>query len=1181
MAESRNRDLATSLGQAVKNNTITTDGSLSVVGLTAYDSAGLLPSSYDSNNAGTLGFAEDSDKLYIHTGQGWFNIAIINTTPIFTASPSASYELATDATAYKNGTATVITLAARDSEGFPVTFSATGNSAFNNIAHVDKDSAAGFIFTVEPKSQDSVGEAAPAAGTLTFSVTDGINTASATSTFSLLFDQSVANSEGTTFFLGATGNNLGNGLVGTTDESDSPHTLANATVPSEKGEHAQKISYSPFAPQGYSTLFGGASDTTINFLAEATHFIKYKNGTHFAFGAPSGNSNDFTVEGWYYSTKNSANTRNIFDFRGSSTSNLNIAIEINSADGRLIARAGSSAVGITGGTGSHASTDGVFKDFEWNHVAWVRNATTSKIYINGCECMSFTDNNNYVSAGTGGDNYFVLGRTCPGNTGATDDARYVGYVRDFRVVKGTAVYTANFAPPTAPLQTITNTEFLICNKPYIQGMGREAAAGKGSFMSSSTGPVSEGIAFVAFSPYKIQNQWSAAAHGGCLNDLGRIQASGHADFQFGTSTDFTIELWFLDRYAEGDQNVNISLLDTRTTSGNGWHIYMYSHSSGHIVKVEYGTTSSSTVLLSSTIHIDFILGTWNHIAFTRSGSTHKLFHNGEQITTSGTSVDWNSSGALLIGSQGSSAYPIYIGPMRIVKGTAVYSGNFYPPTAPFTKTGSTYKSLKDPGNDNSTTVNNSITASETVFLLNFAPNAGDRAGMAGFAFQGQMQDQDPRIYDGPVSNTGSQKYSVPSVLWDKTDYEYMEIGNNAIEHLQFPNVFSNEAFTFEGWIQWSGTAETQNGLDPNIVQFASAANITDASFAGLYADVSNSGKLQMTMGSTVSSTGSAVEFSNISGANLLDGNWHHIVLCRHKYNGRISLYVDGTRHNSQAIYTGRLAKNGYKALGGGTYITSGGFRYTGGWNGNMSQMRLKKGVTMYPQHIRKETLTPTTAFNSARTVGNGGGDTKLIACHASSLTDGSASNHTITSVGSAAVSNWAPNGGMKSVYFNGTSQYLTVPDSADWSMGSGAMTAEAWVWIESYQSSAIVIGQWGSPGLAWVLMFNSTTGYLRYQIYSGSAYTDVVANNTPVPLQTWTHVALIKTGSYSASFVNGDLVNQTNSTVHPQDGSSTLAIGARSDASQRFKGYISNVRVTKGSYLYNVDFTSPAEAMYG
>ena len=66
----------------------------------------------------------------------------------------------------------------------------------------------------------------------------------------------------------------------------------------------------------------------------------------------------------------------------------------------------------------------------------------------------------------------------------------------------------------------------------------------------------------------------------------------------------------------------------------------------------------------------------------------------------------------------------------------------------------------------------------------------------------------------------------------------------------------------------------------------------------------------------------------------------------------------------------------------------------------------------------------------------------------------------------------------------------------------------------------------------------------------------------------------------AAAFVNGDLVHQTSTTVHPQDSTSVLSIGGTS-SSQRFKGYISNVRVTKGSFLYNVDFTSPAEAMYG
>ena len=100
MAETRARDLAKSLGQAVKTNNIASDGSLTG-GIEVYDSSGLLPTSYDSANSGQQAFTKDSDRLYIHTGQGWFNIAIVNTTPIFTTSPAGSYVLETDATAYK------------------------------------------------------------------------------------------------------------------------------------------------------------------------------------------------------------------------------------------------------------------------------------------------------------------------------------------------------------------------------------------------------------------------------------------------------------------------------------------------------------------------------------------------------------------------------------------------------------------------------------------------------------------------------------------------------------------------------------------------------------------------------------------------------------------------------------------------------------------------------------------------------------------------------------------------------------------------------------------------------------------------------------------------------------------------------------------------------------------------
>ena len=37
-----------------------------------------------------------------------------------------------------------------------------------------------------------------------------------------------------------------------------------------------------------------------------------------------------------------------------------------------------------------------------------------------------------------------------------------GYVSDVRVINGTALYTADFTPPTAPLTAITNTKLLTC-----------------------------------------------------------------------------------------------------------------------------------------------------------------------------------------------------------------------------------------------------------------------------------------------------------------------------------------------------------------------------------------------------------------------------------------------------------------------------------------------------------------------------------------------------------------------------------------------------------------------------------------------------------------------------------------------------------------------------------------------
>ena len=1163
MAETRSRDLAKSLGQAVKTDNIASDGSLAVLGVTAYDSSGLLPASYDSNNAGSLGFAKDSDRLFVHTGQGWFNIAIINTTPIFTTSPSASYTLATDATAYNNGTATTITLAARDSEGFPLTWNYSANSAFNNIAYVSNDSS---VYTIIPKSQDSVGEATPAVGTLSFTASDGINTATASATFSLTFDTSVANSESTSFFLRANGNNLDNNTF--TDESDSPHTIVdNSSTTNENLNQANSWihSFSPLASAGYSWLFGG-----YGFDSTHSSYFAMPNNARFAFG-----TGDYTIEYWAWSDYElgTSHSRCVFDFTGSNgTANTHLRPEIFSS-GKVFVRLGSNG-------GFMNSGDFRIQNYEWYHYAFVRSSGTTKFYINGVEVHSVSDTNNYTSSGTGTNDRMIIGRAFLGTT-YSSEGRWKGYIRDFRVVKGTAVYTSNFAPPTQPLEAITNTVLLTCNTPYVKGSQRAAA---GSGFSVNNDLISK-VKVQAFSPYSVQKQWSAGTHGGSIGPRAQLKIANHADFAFGTG-DFTAEMWvWRDKEGTGNKRIWWSSLGS---SGVGISIH---ENTSNKIEVTYGTSSSETTWLIEDQALSTESGVWRHVAVSRVSGTTRLHINGDFSASSTTSVDiTNSSGFVQLCDDDGYASN---GPMRIIKGTGVYlAGDFYPPYEGFTKTGSTYYSLKETYDDSVTAVNNSIPASHTVFLANWGGwGWGDATGSHVLEPLGR---NDGTTSDGssPTSSTSSQKYSVPSIYQDKTKHQNIQTTTRAYQEAL--KIQDNEAFTIEGWMQWNGTAEQQLGMDPFILAFRATTGQTDASTSGLYADVSNGGKLTLYMGTSI--TGSSAVTLVGPSVNVLDGNWHHFALARQPnlaghgsggnsgaQAGRMALWVDGTRSTGQALFTRDMQNDGgYGGFGGHLYSISPSYRETAGWNGYYSQMRIKKGQCLYPFFPKAEifgTITPTTAFKTGTSVGNSGANTKLIACHAATLVDGSASSHTITAVGDAAVSNFAPRGDMKSVYFDGSGDYLTVPDSADWNMGSGNFTVEAWVFPLAYQTHALVVGQWTSS-YAWYLGFNSTTGYLRYQIYNGSSYTDVASNNTKVPLNRWTHIAFAKTGSYSGLFVDGDLIAQTNSTVHPQDSTSVLSIGGTS-SSQRFKGYISNVRVVKGDFLYNVDLSAPSEAIYG
>jgi hypothetical protein len=132
--------------------------------------------------AGAQAYVTSNKKLYLSNGSGWYNIALINNTPYFTTSPDASYTLD------KTGIATVVTILGADSDGHDIPqYSATGDSGFNAIATVTKDSDNGRVFVIKSIDSDGSASKTDGSGVLTFTLSDGKDSVTANSSFSIVF----------------------------------------------------------------------------------------------------------------------------------------------------------------------------------------------------------------------------------------------------------------------------------------------------------------------------------------------------------------------------------------------------------------------------------------------------------------------------------------------------------------------------------------------------------------------------------------------------------------------------------------------------------------------------------------------------------------------------------------------------------------------------------------------------------------------------------------------------------------------------------------------------------------------------------------------------------------------------------------------------------------------------------
>jgi YD repeat-containing protein len=149
-------------------------------------------------------------------------------------------------------------------------------------------------------------------------------------------------------------------------------------------------------------------------------------------------SSDFTFETWVYPVTSSSSYLAAFSKRANSATYSGIEVTIYASSGVVGAVAASSA----GSWGINFTSTATISFNAWHHVAFVRHASNFTLYLDGSAIGSGTYAGPIYEDGTG----FVVGAG-----GADGSFLFSGYLDDTRLTMGQAVYTANFAPPSAPL----------------------------------------------------------------------------------------------------------------------------------------------------------------------------------------------------------------------------------------------------------------------------------------------------------------------------------------------------------------------------------------------------------------------------------------------------------------------------------------------------------------------------------------------------------------------------------------------------------------------------------------------------------------------------------------------------------------------------------------------------------
>jgi len=319
--------------------------------------------------------------------------------------------------------------------------------------------------------------------------------------------------------------------------------------------------------------------------------------------------------------------------------------------------------------------------------------------------------------------------------------------------------------------------------------------------------------------------------------------------------------------------------------------------------------------------------------------------------------------------------------------------------------------------------------------------------------------------------------------------------------------------------------------------------------------------------------------SNTS-AIINDGQWHHLAVTRDSSNN-LRWFVDGTLITTIASNTTTFQFEETRL--GKQYSGTGHTCYTG----DMRDTRVVIGSSVYESAFTPPTEPLTAIANTYLLVGDlpyiKDESTNNFSIHSETFTNQSAALPSKSPISLFDNREYSESSNGASAYFDGTGDYISSANHADFNVGSSDFTLECWAYIESAITNGGICG-----------LYKPSTNQRSYTIYQtgGGAHNFGVEMSSDGTYQSgsgidsgvdatnylnqWVHLALTKSGTNATLYLNGNSIGTTSSapsTLYAATGE--FVVGKMNGNNIHTTGYFSDVRLVNGSVVYSSNFTPP------